>query len=105
MGVLVAVSTLTAYIFSLVAFAFEIAGKPFTKPFFETTALLVSLIYVGRLVQATSRRSASSALRALQELQPEEVILLETVGWRTVERKLDARRAFMSFTLLSISQR
>lgn len=91
LGVLVAVSTLTAYIFSLFAFAFELAGQRFTEPFFETTALLVSLIYVGRLVQATSRRSASSAIRALQGLQSTQVILLETKGRTTVERPLDAR--------------
>lgn len=91
MGVLVAVSTLTAYVFSLVAFAFEAAGRRFTEPFFETTALLVSLIYLGRLVQATSRRSASSALRALQELQSGEVVLVETAGKERVERSLDAR--------------
>ena len=91
MGLLVAVSTLTAYVFSLFAFAFELAGRRFTEPFFETTALLVSLIYVGRLVQATSRRSASSAVRALQDLQSDQVILLESKGQSTVEVKLDAR--------------
>lgn len=91
MGALVTVSILTAYVFSLVAFAFETVGKPFTEPFFETTALLISLIYVGRLVQATSRRSASSAVRALQQLQSSEVILVERVGKSMVERKLDAR--------------
>lgn len=75
--VLVSVSTVTAFVFSLVAFAFEVAGSPFTTPFFETTALLISLIYVGRLVQAATRRSASSAVRALQELQTTEVLLVE----------------------------
>lgn len=91
MGVLVAVSTLTAYVFSLFAFAFELIGQRFTEPFFETTALLVSLVYVGRLVQATGRRSASSAIRALKGLQSTQVILLETESRSTIEHELDAR--------------
>lgn len=92
MGVLVAVSTLTAWLFSLFAFAFQAAGKPFTQePFFETTALLISLIYVGRLVQAKSRRSASSAVRALQDLQMPEVTVVEKSEKDTVEKTMDAR--------------
>lgn len=91
MNVLVSLSTITAYVFSLVAFVFEAVGKPFTDPFFETVALLISLIYLGRLVQAATRRSASSAIRALQQLQSSEVILIEQVGKETVERQLDSR--------------
>lgn len=94
MSVLVSISTLTAYTFSLVAFAFETAGAPFSEPFFETTALLISLIYLGRLVQAATRKSASSAIRALQQLQSSEVILVEQVEGVKVERKLDARLVF-----------
>lgn len=91
MGVLVCLSSITAYIFSLVAFGFEVAGKPFTDPFFETVALLISLIYIGRLVQAATRRSASSAIRALQQLQSSEVVLVEPVGKERVEKELDSR--------------
>lgn len=100
MGVLVAVSTLTAYIFSLVAYAFEVAGLPFTEPFFETPALLISLIYVGRLVQAATRRSASSAVKGLQDLQSSQVIILEEEGKTSVEKPLDIR--CVSFYLISL---
>jgi Cu2+-exporting ATPase len=91
MSVLVSISTLSAWIFSLVSFAFEVAGKPFAAPFFETAALLVALIYVGRLVQALTRRATSSAIRALQQLQPSTIILVEQVGGLTIEKELDAR--------------
>jgi Cu2+-exporting ATPase len=91
MGLLVTVSTLTAYIFSVIAFAFETAGEPFTESFFETPALLVSLIYVGRLVQAASRKSAGSAVSALQELRMSDVLLLETSSIASAEAILDIR--------------
>lgn len=39
MSVLVSISTLAAYIFSIVAYAFQVAGRPFATPFFESTAL------------------------------------------------------------------
>ncbi|KAJ7040952.1 E1-E2 ATPase-domain-containing protein [Mycena alexandri] len=91
MSVLVSVSSLSAWIFSLVSFAFEAAGKPFADPFFETVALLVALVHIGRLVQAATRRATSSAIRELQQLQPADVILVEQVGKSTVETVLDAR--------------
>jgi copper chaperone CopZ len=62
MNVLVSVSTLMAYVFSVVSYACEVAGKPFSSPFFETTALLVTLIFLGRTVSAATRRSTGSAL-------------------------------------------
>ncbi|KAF7351979.1 Heavy metal translocatin [Mycena venus] len=91
MSVLVSVSSLSAWIFSLVSFAFEVAGKPFADPFFETVALLVALVHIGRLIQAATRRVTSSAIRELQQLQPTDVILVEQVGKSTVEIGLDAR--------------
>ncbi|KAF7343855.1 Heavy metal translocatin [Mycena sanguinolenta] len=91
MSVLVSVSSLSAWIFSLVSFAFEAVGKPFAEPFFETVALLVALVHIGRLVQAATRRTTSSAIRELQQLQPADVILVEQVGESMAETVLDAR--------------
>lgn len=92
MGLLVAVSTLTAYVFSVVAFALDLSGHRFAEPFFETPALLISLIYVGRLVQAFSRRSAGSTVRALRSLQSTMVLLVEKgEGGVTTESTVDAR--------------
>ena len=97
MNVLVSLSSITAYVFSVVAFGFEVAGKPFTDPFFETVALLISLIYLGRLVQAATRRSASSAIRALQQLQSSEVVLVEQIGKESIETQLDSRSVLSLF--------
>jgi Cd2+-exporting ATPase len=76
LDVLVVISTLTAYVFSVVSFAFEVAGRPFSSPFFETTALLVTLIFLGRTISAATRRSTVSTIRALQRLQPQDVLFL-----------------------------
>ncbi|KAJ7476887.1 E1-E2 ATPase-domain-containing protein [Mycena galericulata] len=91
MSVLVSVSSLSAWIFSMVSFAFAAAGKPFAEPFFETVALLVALVHIGRLVQAATRRATNSAIRELQQLQPATVILVEQVDKSAVETELDAR--------------
>lgn len=77
MDLLVALSTSIAYIFSIVAFALEAVGHPFSEQFFETSALLVTLIMLGRLVSAFARRRASSALDDLAALQANEVILVQ----------------------------
>ncbi|PVF91750.1 heavy metal translocatin [Serendipita vermifera] len=75
MNVLVSVSTLTAYVFSVISYSFETAGKPFSTPFFETSSLLVTLIFLGRTISAMTRRSTGSALNELLKLQKNEVLL------------------------------
>jgi cation transport ATPase len=92
MSVLVCISTLTAYVFSVVSYAFQVADKPFASPFFETTALLVTLIFLGRTISAITRRSTGSALRELQRLQPANILLLPSVEKTSSEpQELDSR--------------
>nr|VWO96225.1 Uncharacterized protein [Ganoderma boninense] len=67
---LIVLSTTTAYIYSVVAFAFEMIGRPLaTGQFFETSTLLVTLIMVGRVISAVARQRAIEAIsiRSLQE--------------------------------------
>ncbi|KAI0642384.1 heavy metal translocatin [Trametes meyenii] len=67
---LIVLSTTTAYVYSVVAFAFEILGRPLsTGQFFETSTLLVTLIMVGQVVSAIARQRAIEAIsiRSLQE--------------------------------------
>ncbi|KAH8102902.1 heavy metal translocatin [Cristinia sonorae] len=66
---LIVLSTSIAYVYSVVAFAFDILNKPLSQgEFFETSTLLVTLIMVGQLVSAYSRHRAVVAisLRSLQ---------------------------------------
>ncbi|KAI0675981.1 heavy metal translocatin [Trametes maxima] len=67
---LIVLSTTTAYVYSVVAFAFEMLGRPLsTGQFFETSTLLVTLIMVGQVVSAVARQRAIEAIsiRSLQE--------------------------------------
>lgn len=80
LGLLVTVSVAFSYLFSLIAFGFEAAGIAFAEPFFETVTLLLFLIYLGRAVQASTRRSTGTALRSLRELQCREVNVVHANG-------------------------
>ncbi|CAA7269956.1 unnamed protein product [Cyclocybe aegerita] len=93
LSVLVAVSTLIAYLFSVIAYAFEVAGRSFSAPFFETTALLVTLILLGRTIAAATRQSTMSALRELERLQPNDVLLLSGES-NSMTVTLDSRLLF-----------
>lgn len=69
MDLLIVLSTTTAYIFSIVAFAYQVIGQPLsTGEFFETSTLLVTLIMLGRFISALARQRAveSISIRSLQ---------------------------------------
>jgi cation transport ATPase len=76
---LVAVSVLTAYIFSIVTFALNLAGNDFEDPFFETPALLLALVHIGASVQAYARRLVGSVVDDLQTSQPEQAKVLQSI--------------------------
>ena len=88
MDLLVAGSTTIAYIYSVISFGFLAAGKPIDESFFETSALLVTLIMLGRLVSAFARRRATSALDAVDALQVRMVNLVESGGVRSIPAEL-----------------
>lgn len=91
-NVLISVSTLIAYLFSTTSYACQVSGTQFTSaPFFETSALLITLIFLGRTVSATTRRSTGSALREVQRLQPPDVLLYLDKKTETPPRCLDSR--------------
>lgn len=67
---LIVLSTTAAYVYSVVAFAYDMLGKPLaTGEFFETSTLLVTLNVIGQLVSAIARQRAIEAIsiRSLQE--------------------------------------
>ncbi|KAF8603900.1 heavy metal translocatin, partial [Ceratobasidium sp. AG-I] len=83
MDLLVALSTGTAYVFSAVAYACAVAGKPIQdgdETYFETTALLVTLVMLGRLIAAYARRRTTNAVSGLGVMQAEEATLVSDSG-------------------------
>ncbi|KAF5646089.1 Cu2+-exporting ATPase [Fusarium tjaetaba] len=87
MDMLVVISITAAYVYSVVAFSFEMAGKPLDEgQFFETSTMLITLILVGRLIAAFARVQAVSAV-SLRSKQNNIAVLVEKEG----DREIDAR--------------
>lgn len=70
LGLLAALST-------SLSFDFEVAGKAFAEPFFETSALLITLVHVGRGIQMATRLFVGSVIEGLNDLQPADVTLVQ----------------------------
>jgi cation transport ATPase len=86
LGVLTSFSTLTSYIFSVIAFGFQVAGRDIGEPFFETVGLLITLIFAGRTLQAGTRKFGLKAVDNLGKLQPQTARLIDQE-----EREIDVR--------------
>lgn len=87
MDMLVTISITAAYLYSIIAFSFRMAGKPLeTGEFFETSTLLITLVLLGRVVAAYARVRAVAAV-SLRSLQCTMAILIE----KDTEREIDAR--------------
>ncbi|NTU52950.1 MAG: heavy metal translocating P-type ATPase [Chlorobiaceae bacterium] len=77
MDVLVSLGALSAYGYSV---AMIFTGG---ELFFDTSAMIVTFILLGRFIEAGSRLKAGSALTALVELQPSEARISEANGETT----------------------
>ena len=89
MELLVAGSTSIAYIYSIISFtSFLASGNLIDESFFETSALLVTLIMVGRTVSAFARRRTTPALDAADALQVRMVNLVENGDVRSTPTEL-----------------
>lgn len=75
MDVLVALGTSAAYFYSLLAF-FGVFG-PSGEVFFETSAMLIAFIRLGKYLEARARGRAGDALKKLLRLQSDRARLLE----------------------------
>lgn len=89
---LIVLSTTTAYVYSVVAFAYQMIGRPLDGgSFFETSTLLVTLIMFGQLASAFARQRAVAAI-SLRSLQQQSATLIKTLpDGREEERVVDAR--------------
>ncbi|UYB51773.1 heavy metal translocating P-type ATPase [Xanthomonas sp. AM6] len=67
MDVLVALGTSMAWLYSAAVTVFGLAGQ---HVYFEASAAIITLVLLGRLLEARARRRTSSAIRALLDLKP-----------------------------------
>ncbi|KAI9845235.1 MAG: hypothetical protein M1837_004990 [Sclerophora amabilis] len=89
MDLLIVLSTTTAYVYSVIAYAALAVGKPLsTEQFFETSTLLVTLIMVGRAISAFARQKAVESI-SMDSLQTQHALLIDPKTHR--EREIDAR--------------
>jgi heavy metal translocating P-type ATPase len=72
MDVLIALGALSAYILSLYHM---LAGG---EVYFDTTAMIITLVLLGRLLENSARRKASQAVNRLLALQPQEARLIRS---------------------------
>ncbi len=69
MDTLIALGTTAAYLYSA-AVTMAPSYFPFASVYFETAAIIITLILVGRLLETRTKEKASSAVRKLMDLQP-----------------------------------
>lgn len=77
MAVLVSLGTSVAYVYSLVL---VILGDAHAHLYFEAAAVVLTLIMLGKYLEARAKRGTSAALTALHRLQPREAELLGADG-------------------------
>jgi Cu+-exporting ATPase len=79
MDTLIAVGTTAAFLYS--AFVTIMPGIfPFEGVYFETAAIIITLILIGRLLETRTKEKASSAVRKLLDLQPRMARVLRGDG-------------------------
>lgn len=77
MDLLIVLSTTTAWVYSVIAYAYLAAGKPLsTGEVFETSTLLVTLIMVERAVSAFARQRAVELI-SIESLQTPTGLLID----------------------------
>ena len=69
MDTLIAIGTTAAYLYSATVTLIP-RYFPFTSVYFETAAIIITLILVGRMLETRTKEKASEAVRKLLDLQP-----------------------------------
>ncbi len=78
MDTLIAIGTSAAYLYSATV---TIAPEffPFNSVYFETAAVIITLILIGKLLETRTKEKASHAVRRLLDLQPRKASVLRVI--------------------------
>ncbi|MGH9987290.1 MAG: heavy metal translocating P-type ATPase, partial [Nitrososphaeraceae archaeon] len=79
MDTLIAIGTTAAYLYSAVV-TMAPGYFPFESVYFETAAIIVTLILIGRLLETRTKEKASAAVRKLLDLQPKMAKIIRREG-------------------------
>jgi P-type Cu+ transporter len=77
MDVLIALGSSTAYLFSIAVLLFPTAGN---HVYFETSAMIITLIKLGKLLEARAKGKASEAVAKLMDLAPKIAHVVDENG-------------------------
>src|SRR5918994_2031710 len=84
MDTLIAIGTTAAYLYS--ATVTIVPGSfPFGSVYFETAAIIITLILIGRLLETRTKEKASDAVRKLLDLQPKMAKIIRRKGNAEIE--------------------
>ncbi len=83
MDVLVATGTSAAYFYSLYLLL-TLGMAASGKLYFEASAIIITLISLGKLLEARARRSTQSAIRELMALRPETATVWRGESWQSL---------------------
>ncbi|MGC2306755.1 MAG: heavy metal translocating P-type ATPase, partial [Nitrososphaeraceae archaeon] len=87
MDTLIAIGTTAAYLYSVVVTI--VPGYfPFESVYFETAAIIITLILIGRLLETRTKEKASDAVRKLLDLQPKMAKVIRREGNAEVELEI-----------------
>ena len=84
MDTLIAIGTTAAYLYSAVVTVAP-GYFPFESVYFETAAIIITLILIGRLLETRTKEKASDAVRKLLDLQPKMARIIRKEGNTEVE--------------------
>jgi len=73
MDVLVAMGSSAAYFYSVVVLLFPFAGD---HVYFETSAVIITLIKLGKLLEARTKGKTGGAIRKLMDLSPKKAVII-----------------------------
>jgi P-type Cu+ transporter len=79
MDTLIAIGTTAAYLYSAVV-TIAPGYFPFESVYFETAAIIITLILIGRLLETRTKEKASDAVRKLLDLQPKMAKIIRREG-------------------------
>ena len=87
MNSLIAIGSLAAYLYSAAAILFpdwfHLAGRH-PEVYFDTTAVIITLILLGRMLESRAKGKTTEAIRQLISLRPKKAILLENGQQREI---------------------
>jgi P-type Cu+ transporter len=87
MDTLIAIGTTAAYLYSA-AVTIAPGFFPFESVYFETAAIIITLILIGRLLETRTKERASDAVRKLLDLQPKMAKVMRRKGDAEVELEI-----------------